>query len=102
MYNNPLPGTWIANEVLPPQDPEYDRSINTIVDHNEALLLQILNDNETATNYPKIIPFYQNCMDTVAIDALGHSPFDELKTTCIQVLTLSKKKKFWLFFGAPR
>lgn len=69
-------GTWISNFTLPPQDPIFDLAISTIEQNNQALLLRILHNASTSTQYPKIIDFFGDCMDTVAIDALGHTPFD--------------------------
>lgn len=82
-------GTWIQNTTLPPGDPIFDLAITTIEENNQAVLFGIMNDSATGAKYPKIIPFYKNCLDTAAIDALGHTPFDLYASQILKFISVS-------------
>jgi len=63
-------GTWLNQTILPPDQGRYDRSFNTIMDNNYAIMKSIL---ENGTN-TKLSTFYNSCMNVSAIEEEGPYP----------------------------
>jgi putative endopeptidase len=71
-------GTWLKNNPIPPEYPEWGSYI-TMIDDNRKKLRGILDAAAAASapagsNEQKIGDFYASCMDTASIDAQGAKP----------------------------
>ncbi|RHZ32191.1 hypothetical protein DYB31_013209, partial [Aphanomyces astaci] len=61
-------GAWYKDAVIPPDEP-YINVFSEIYIQNQALLTRILSDNK-----PKLGEFYNSCLDTDTLSALGVAP----------------------------
>jgi len=66
-------GTWITQTPLPSDKSRLTRSFTSIEDHNQEILLAIIQ----ALAHPKLHTFYTSCMDTTSIDNQGWVPIED-------------------------